>query len=62
MGLMGREIRMIPLAVKAPPIMTPRDRTVGLIKRNAPTSIAAQMTVPVIHRPIPMMSFNSDPP
>jgi hypothetical protein len=35
---------------------------VGLRITNAPMSAAAQITVPVIQRPIPMICFNSDPP
>ena len=62
MGWVGRQIRIIPPAVIPPPIMTPRYRTVGFIITDAPMSAAAQMTVPMIQRPLPMKIFNSDLP
>ena len=53
---------MIPLAVIPPPSMTPRHRTVGFMITDAPMRAAAQITVPMIQKPIPMMIFNSDLP
>ena len=59
---MGKQIKTIPPAVIAPPIITPRDMTVGSKITDALTSTAVQITVPMIQRLVPMMIFNSDPP
>ena len=62
MEVVGRKIRMIPLAVIPPPIITPSDMTVGSTRAGAAMRAVAQIIVPMTQRPVPMMNFNSDLP
>ena len=62
MELVGRQIRMIPLAVIPPPIITPSDMTVRSTSIGVAIRVAAQIIVPMTQRPVPMINFNSDLP
>jgi hypothetical protein len=62
MGLSGRHIRMVPLAVIPPPIITPRDTAVGFAMTVAPMRAVNQIIIPTTQNPIPMRIFNSNLP
>ena len=53
---------MVPLAVIPPPIITPRDTTVGFAMTVAPMRAVNQIIIPTTQNSIPMMIFNSDLP
>lgn len=55
---MGKKIRMIPLAVIPPPVITPSEMTIGLTRPDAAIRDAAQILVPITQKTVPMMNFN----
>jgi hypothetical protein len=63
MELSGRHIRIgwLHWQFIPPPIITPRDITVGLMT-DAPMRADSQIIIPATQSPIPMMIFNSDLP
>ncbi len=59
---MVKQIKTIPLMIIPPPIITPRDKTVGCPIIDLTARGATQMRAPIIQRAVPTMIFISDLP